>query len=66
MNLGLNTFLLRSFYASIPQELDAAAVDSAPVAHVRSVADAVPARPATVAIFGWLLAGRVHLGVRSQ
>jgi multiple sugar transport system permease protein len=59
MNLGLNTFLLRGFYASMPQELfDAAAVDGAgPWRMFRSVA--VPlSRPglATVAIFSWLLA----------
>jgi multiple sugar transport system permease protein len=59
MNLGLNTFLLRGFYAAMPQELfDAAAVDGAGAwRSFRSIA--VPlSRPglATVTIFSWLLA----------
>lgn len=59
MNLGLNTFLLRGFYASMPQELfDAASVDGAgPWRMFRSVALPL-SRPglATVTIFSWLLA----------
>lgn len=58
-NLGLNTFLLRGFYASMPQDLfDAAAVDGAgPWRAFRSVALPL-SRPglATVTIFSWLLA----------
>lgn len=59
MNLGLNTFLMRGFYASMPQDLfDAAAVDGAgPWRAFRSVALPL-SRPglATVAIFSWLAA----------
>jgi len=59
MNLGLNTFLLRGFYASMPQELfDAAAVDGAgPWRAFRSIALPL-SKPglATVTIFSWLLA----------
>jgi multiple sugar transport system permease protein len=58
-NLGLNTFLLRGFYASMPQDLfDAAAVDGAgPWRAFRSVALPL-SRPglATVTIFSCLLA----------
>jgi ABC-type glycerol-3-phosphate transport system permease component len=59
MNLGLNTFLLRGFYAAMPQELfDAAAVDGAgPWRAFRSIALPL-SRPglATVTIFSWLAA----------
>lgn len=59
MNLGLNTFLLRGFYAAMPQELfDAAAVDGAgPWRSFRSIALPL-SKPglATVTIFSWLLA----------
>jgi multiple sugar transport system permease protein len=59
MNLGLNTFLLRGFYAAMPQDLfDAAAVDGAgPWRAFRSVALPL-SRPglATVTIFSWLAA----------
>jgi multiple sugar transport system permease protein len=59
MNLGLNTFLLRGFYAAMPQDLfDAASVDGAgPWRQFRSVALPL-SRPglATVTIFSWLLA----------
>jgi multiple sugar transport system permease protein len=57
MNLGLNTFLLRGFYAAMPQELfDAAAVDGAgPWRQFRSIALPL-SKPglATVTIFSWL------------
>jgi multiple sugar transport system permease protein len=59
MNLGLNTFLMRGFYASMPQDLfDAVSVDGAgPWRSFRSVALPL-SRPglATVAIFSWLMA----------
>ncbi len=59
MNLGLNTFLLRGFFASMPQDLfDAASVDGAGVwRSFRSVALPL-ARPglATVTIFSFLAA----------
>jgi ABC-type glycerol-3-phosphate transport system permease component len=59
MNLGLNTFLLRGFFAAMPQELfDAAAVDGAGAwRQFRSVALPL-ARPgiATVTIFSLLAA----------
>jgi len=59
MNLSLNTFLLRGFYAAMPQELfDAAAVDGAgPWRSFRSIALPL-SKPglATVTIFSWLLA----------
>jgi ABC-type glycerol-3-phosphate transport system permease component len=59
MNLGLNTFLLRGFYAAMPQELfDAAAVDGAgPWRSFRSIALPL-SKPglATVTIFSWLAA----------
>ena len=59
MNLGLNTFLLRGFFAAMPQELfDAAQVDGAGVFRsFRSVALPL-ARPglATVTIFSFLAA----------
>jgi multiple sugar transport system permease protein len=59
MNLGLNCFLLRGFFASMPQELfDASAVDGAgPWRMLGSIALPL-ARPglATVTIFSWLAA----------
>ena len=59
MNLGLNTFLLRGFYAAMPQELfDAASVDGAgPWRAFRSIALPL-SKPglATVTIFSWLAA----------
>ncbi len=59
MNLGLNTFLLRGFYAAMPQDLfDAAAVDGAgPWRAFRSIALPL-SKPglATVTIFSWLAA----------
>ncbi len=59
MNLGLNTFLLRGFYAAMPQALfDSAAVDGAgPWRAFRSIALPL-SRPglATVTIFSWLAA----------
>jgi len=59
MNLGLNTFLLRGFFAAMPQEVfDAAEVDGAgPWRILRSVALPL-ARPglATVTIFSFLAA----------
>lgn len=59
MNLGLNTFLLRGFYAAMPQALfDSAAVDGAgPWRSFRSIALPL-SRPgiATVTIFSWLAA----------
>lgn len=59
MNLGLNTFLLRGFYAAMPQALfDSAAVDGAgPFRAFRSIALPL-SRPglATVTIFSWLAA----------
>lgn len=59
MNLGLNTFLMRGFYASMPQEMfDAAAVDGAgPWQAFRSIGLPL-SKPglATVTIFSWLLA----------
>jgi ABC-type glycerol-3-phosphate transport system permease component len=59
MNLGLNTFLLRGFYAAMPQALfDSAAVDGAsPWRAFRSIALPL-SKPgiATVTIFSWLAA----------
>jgi len=59
MNLGLNTFLLRGYYSTMPQDLfDAASVDGAgPWRAFRSVALPL-SRPglATVTIFSWLAA----------
>lgn len=59
MNLGLNTFLLRGFYAAMPQELfDSASVDGAgPWRAFRSIALPL-SKPglATVTIFSWLMA----------
>jgi len=59
MNLGLNTFLLRGFYSTMPQALfDSAAVDGAgPWRAFRSIALPL-SRPglATVTIFSWLAA----------
>jgi multiple sugar transport system permease protein len=59
MNLGLNTFLLRGFFASMPQDIfDASSVDGAGVwRSFRSVALPL-ARPglATVTIFSFLAA----------
>jgi multiple sugar transport system permease protein len=59
MNLGLNTFLLRGYYAAMPQALfDSAAVDGAgPWRAFRSIALPL-SRPglATVTIFSWLAA----------
>lgn len=59
MNLGLNTFLLRGFYAAMPQALfDSASVDGAsPWRAFRSIALPL-SKPgiATVTIFSWLAA----------
>lgn len=59
MNLGLNTFLLRGFYAAMPQDLfDSASVDGAgPWRAFRSIALPL-SKPgiATVTIFSWLAA----------
>ena len=59
MNLGLNTFLLRGFYAAMPQALfDSASVDGAgPWRTFRTIALPL-SRPglATVTIFSWLAA----------